>query len=107
MNLQLTKKLQDADHWETIEKLSQSLIEAGEKIKDFHDTLEHIGEIRSQITEHIVRADLLKDAIRMKFSIGDIEWSKERAYAEEIIESEYDRKNIDTISVPVIPAGLI
>jgi len=107
MNLKLTGKLQQADHWELIEELSKHLINSGESIRDFHDTLEHIGESRDMIAKEIAKVEVLKDAIRMKFSIMDTEWCKELAQAEEIIESQFDREFLSTNSVSSIPEGLI
>ena len=110
LGLDFIKTLQDADHWEIIEDMSKRMILSGQAIKNFHSTLDHIGEAREEILKEMALFEVYKDIIQMKLCMRGEEWSQEISQAVEIVKKQYVRKNIDTISVPStpsIPEGLI
>ena len=92
LGIDFTTHLQDADHFEMLGSLEESLQEAACNINTIHNEFEGISEARQELAINLAKLEVYKEIIRMKLSVMDGEWSDRVAEAMGIIESEYGFK---------------
>ena len=90
LGLKFTKRLQDKDHWELLEKLSDKLSDCSSDIHEIGTTLDgyKIAPTRQELAKNLAKAEVYREIIRMKLCVDEAEWEKVTSEALEIVEKE-------------------
>lgn len=88
MNLQLTNRIQNADHWEVLQLMSEALFNTSDALNGFRDTFDEISEKREATAMYLARVEVIKGIIRMKLNITDDEFAALVANSEVEMEAE-------------------